>query len=76
MVGVPKLFKRSCWGTKLFARWFRGSKTFLTPQKSFPPQFPALKMTTPLKNILQDHGVESSKGTDISIEFINKKSLC
>ena len=38
------LFKRSCWG-KLFARCFHGSKTFLTPQKSLSPQYPALKMT-------------------------------
>ena len=34
--------------SKLFARCFRGSKAFLTPQKSLPPQYPVLKMTTRL----------------------------
>ena len=36
--------------SKLFARCFHGSKTFLIPQKFLPLQHPALKMTTPLNN--------------------------
>ena len=43
VVGVPKLFKRSCWGTKTFCQMFPGLKNFFNVSKIPSALVPGIK---------------------------------